>query len=243
MGLRQLASRLSRVGVGRGDTDPVRRGRRRARAALEALDGRVDPTDGALAAALGSRGGAARHRERGDRHRRRTRPPPRRSQQLAASRLEALRRLQSPRADEVAWREGGRPAPRADQRRRGARRPPVDHDPHRPRLGDPRRRGPLRPVRPPARSRSRRRARPVRMRRRARRGAETRSDESTRARLRRSSRSSRPSTSASRRCSTSPSTCPSRATRRGPTRPAEEVAASSPPRAVGRSCSARHAPR
>ncbi len=105
MGLRQLASRLGSVGVGRGDTDPVAAAADALERALEPLEGRVDPTDGALAAALGS---AAERLATANAAIDMTADPTAAAQvqQLAASRLEALRRLQSPRADEVAWREG-----------------------------------------------------------------------------------------------------------------------------------------
>ena len=106
MGLRQLASRLISVGVGRGDTDPVAAAADALEAALESLEGRVDPTDGALAAALGS---AAERLATASAAIDTAAEPTAAAQvqQLAASRLEALRRLQSPREDEVAWREGG----------------------------------------------------------------------------------------------------------------------------------------
>jgi ATP-dependent DNA helicase DinG len=106
MGLRQLATRLGGVGVGRGDTDPVAAAADALESALEGLEGRVDPTDGALAAALGS---AAERLATASSAIDTAADPTAAAQvqQLAASRLEALRRLQSPRADEVAWREGG----------------------------------------------------------------------------------------------------------------------------------------
>jgi ATP-dependent DNA helicase DinG len=105
MGLRQLAARLGRVGVARADTDLVAASADGLERALDALDGRVDPTADALATALGVAAErlttASAAIDDGD-------DPTAAAQvrQLAASRLDALRRLQSPRDDEVAWREG-----------------------------------------------------------------------------------------------------------------------------------------
>jgi ATP-dependent DNA helicase DinG len=106
IGLRHLASRLSTVGVGRGDTDLVAAAADALEQAIESVDGRVDPTDGALAAALGS---AAERLATANAAIDTAEDPTAAAQvqQLAASRLEALRRLQAPREDEVAWREGG----------------------------------------------------------------------------------------------------------------------------------------
>ncbi|MGZ4734611.1 MAG: ATP-dependent DNA helicase [Acidimicrobiia bacterium] len=106
IGLRQLASRLSGVGVGKGDTDLVAAAADALERALESLDGRVDPTDGALAAALGS---AAERLATANAAIDASEDATAAAQvaQLAASRLDALRRLQAPRADEVTWREGG----------------------------------------------------------------------------------------------------------------------------------------
>jgi ATP-dependent DNA helicase DinG len=106
IGLRQLASRLTTVGVGRGETDLVAAAADALEHALETLDGRVDPTDGALAAALSS---AAERLATANSSIDASEDATAAAQvaQLAASRLEALRRLQSPRTDEVAWRENG----------------------------------------------------------------------------------------------------------------------------------------
>jgi ATP-dependent DNA helicase DinG len=106
MGLRQLASRLSTVGVGKGDTDMVAAAADALERALEPLEGRVDPTDGALAAALSS---AAERLATANAAIDASEDATAAAQvaQLGASRLEALRRLQTPRRDEVAWREGG----------------------------------------------------------------------------------------------------------------------------------------
>jgi ATP-dependent DNA helicase DinG len=105
LGLRQLATRLSRVGVARADTDLVAAAADALERALEGLDGRVDPTDGALAAALGVAAerlaGATSKVDDGV-----DATAAAQTRQLAASRLEALRRLQAPRVDEVTWTEG-----------------------------------------------------------------------------------------------------------------------------------------
>jgi ATP-dependent DNA helicase DinG len=106
MGLRQLASRLSTVGVGRGDTDQVAAAADALERALDALEGRVDPTEGALAMALSS---AAERLATANAAIDASEDATLAAQvaQLGASRLEALRRLQTPRRDEVAWRERG----------------------------------------------------------------------------------------------------------------------------------------
>jgi ATP-dependent DNA helicase DinG len=105
MGIRQLAGRLGRVGVARADTDLLAAAADGLERALDALDGRVDPTADALAAALGAAAErlatASAAIDDGD-------DPTAAAQvrQLAASRLDAMRRLQAPREDEVTWREG-----------------------------------------------------------------------------------------------------------------------------------------
>lgn len=105
IGLRQLASRLSGTGVGRGDTDPIA-------AAADALDralateGRIDPTEGAVADALG----AAAERLAGAIPGIDTSADPTaaaQTRQLADTRLAALRRLRDPATDEVVWVERG----------------------------------------------------------------------------------------------------------------------------------------
>jgi ATP-dependent DNA helicase DinG len=105
IGLRQLATRLGRVGVGRGDTDLVAAAADALERALDALDGRVDPTEGALADALGA---AAERLATASAAIDDGIDPTAAGQvrQLAASRLEALRRLRAPEETEVAWREG-----------------------------------------------------------------------------------------------------------------------------------------
>jgi Rad3-related DNA helicases len=103
-GLRQLASRLTGVGVSRGDADPLAAAADALERALEKADGRIDPTAGAVADALGSAaerlaGAIPSIDASGD--------PTAAAQttQLAASRLDALRRLRAPDADEVVWAE------------------------------------------------------------------------------------------------------------------------------------------
>lgn len=103
-GLRQLASRLTGVGVSRGDADPLAAAADALERALAKADGRVDPTAGAVADALGSAaerlaGAIPSIDASGD--------PTAAAQttQLAASRLDALRRLRAPDPDEVVWAE------------------------------------------------------------------------------------------------------------------------------------------
>ena len=101
-GLRQLASRLTGVGVSRGDADPLAAAADALERALDRADGRLDPTEGAVADALGSAaerlaGAIPSIDASGD--------PTAAAQttQLAASRLDALRRLRAPDPDEVVW--------------------------------------------------------------------------------------------------------------------------------------------
>ncbi|MGZ6953225.1 MAG: ATP-dependent DNA helicase [Acidimicrobiia bacterium] len=104
MGLRQLASRLTGVGIARGDGDLIASAADALEGALAGADGRVDPTAGALADALG----AAAERlasalpaiDAGD-------DPTAAAQtaQLGAARLAALRRVRAPETDEVVWVE------------------------------------------------------------------------------------------------------------------------------------------
>ena len=104
VGLRQLASRLTGVGVSRGDADPLAAAADALERALMKADGRLDPTAGAVADALGSAaerlaGAIPSIDASGD--------PTAAAQttQLAASRLDALRRLRAPDPDEVVWAE------------------------------------------------------------------------------------------------------------------------------------------
>lgn len=104
VGLRQLASRLTGVGVSRSDADPLAAAADALERALAQAEGRLDPTAGAVADALGAAaerlaGAIPSIDASGD--------PTAAAQttQLAASRLEALRRLRAPDADEVVWTE------------------------------------------------------------------------------------------------------------------------------------------
>ena len=103
-GLRQRAGRLTGVGVSRGDADPLAAAADALERALEKADGRLDPTTGAVADALGSAAerlaGAIPSIDASD-------DPTAAAQttQLAASRLDALRRLRAPDPDEVVWAE------------------------------------------------------------------------------------------------------------------------------------------
>lgn len=106
IGLRQLAARLSGVGVPRGDTDPIAAAADALERALTAAEGRLDPTSGALADALGS----AAERLAAAIPQIDAAPDPvaaAQTTQLAASRLEALRRAQAPRDGDVVWHEQG----------------------------------------------------------------------------------------------------------------------------------------
>jgi ATP-dependent DNA helicase DinG len=105
-GIRQLATRLGTVGVSWRDTDPLTAAATALEHALDSRDGRVDPTEDALATAIGGAAerlaAAQRGIDSGD-----DPTAANQVQQLAASRLDALRRLQAPREDEVAWIERG----------------------------------------------------------------------------------------------------------------------------------------
>jgi ATP-dependent DNA helicase DinG len=105
-GIRQLATRLGTVGVSWRDTDPLTAAATALEHALDAREGRVDPTDDPLAIAIGGAAerlaAAQRGIDAGD-----DPTAANQVQQLAASRLDALRRLQTPRDDEVAWVERG----------------------------------------------------------------------------------------------------------------------------------------
>jgi ATP-dependent DNA helicase DinG len=104
VGLRQLAARLTGVGVARGDADPLAAAADALERSLDGADGRIDPTDGAVADALGSAAerlaAAIPSIDAGD-------DPNAAAQtgQLAAARLAALRRLRAPDTDEVVWVE------------------------------------------------------------------------------------------------------------------------------------------
>jgi ATP-dependent DNA helicase DinG len=105
LGLRQLASRLVAVGVGRSDADLVADAADALERALDASDGRVDPSDGAVGDALLAAAERLTTARRGidgatdaDAAAQVT--------QLVATRLDALRRMREPAAGEVVWREG-----------------------------------------------------------------------------------------------------------------------------------------
>jgi ATP-dependent DNA helicase DinG len=105
-GIRQLATRLGSVGVTWRDTDPLTAAAAALEHALDSRDGRVDPTEDALATAIG---GAAERLAAAQRGIDAGNDPTAANQvqQLAASRLDALRRLQTPQQDEVVWIERG----------------------------------------------------------------------------------------------------------------------------------------
>jgi ATP-dependent DNA helicase DinG len=105
-GLRHLAARLRGAGGPAADADAVAEAAERLDDVLGDLDGRVDPTEERLAGVLAAAAeriatAAGRVDQRGD--------APRATQtaRLAAARLDAVRRVQAPRSDEVAWVEGG----------------------------------------------------------------------------------------------------------------------------------------
>ena len=104
-GLRQLASRLTGVGRGPHRRRPPRpRPPTRSTRAIEAADGRVDPTEGAFADALGVAaerlaGAIPSIDASGDPN------AAAQTNQLAAARLAALRRMRAPDTDEVVWVE------------------------------------------------------------------------------------------------------------------------------------------
>ena len=104
IGLRQLASRLAGVGISRADADTIAAAADALERALEKLEGRLDPTDGAIADALGS---AAERLASAIPSIDASGDPTAAAQtnQLAASRLDALRRLRAPDPDEVVWAE------------------------------------------------------------------------------------------------------------------------------------------
>ena len=103
-GLRQLASRLTNVGVARNDAEPLGLAADALTRAIEAADGRVDPTQSAFADALGA---AAERLAKAIPSIDASTDPNAAAQtnQLAAARLAALRRMRSPDADEVVWVE------------------------------------------------------------------------------------------------------------------------------------------
>jgi len=104
IGLRQLAGRLRRAGARAELAERLNESAERLEAVLGELEGRVDPTEAALASALASAaervalaGGGVNATESA---------LGAQAVKLASSRLEALRRLQTPAEGEVAWVEG-----------------------------------------------------------------------------------------------------------------------------------------
>ena len=103
-GLRQLAGRLRRAGADAGDADGVAESADLLESVLDGVEGRIDPTAPELATLLGRiaervttamggvdrDGGAAQAQ----------------AVRLATTRLEAVRRFQSPGRDDVTWVEG-----------------------------------------------------------------------------------------------------------------------------------------
>lgn len=106
LGLRQLAGRMAAVGVPRGDTAALNAAADALERALEDVEGRLDPTSGALADALGS---AAEHLAAALPKIESASDPAGalETTQLATSRLEALRRAQAPIDGDVVWQEHG----------------------------------------------------------------------------------------------------------------------------------------
>lgn len=105
-GLRQLAGRLRIAGAPNDQADAVAEVADRLDDTLDELEGRVDPTEGRLASVLAT---AAERISTASARLDRSDDAPRTAQtaRLAASRLEAVRRVRAPGVDEVAWLEGG----------------------------------------------------------------------------------------------------------------------------------------
>lgn len=103
-GLRQLASRLRTVGVGRGDSDAIAAAADALDVALGNLEGRIDPTTGAVGDALGS---AAERLASALPSVDAASDPTAAAQttQLGSARLAALRRMREPEIDDVVWAE------------------------------------------------------------------------------------------------------------------------------------------
>ena len=156
-GLRQLASRLTGVGVARNDADPLGLAADALTRAIERADGRVDPTEGAFADALGA---AAERLAAAIPSIDASSDPNAAAQtnQLAAARLAALAPAAVTRHRRGGVGRARRDPPRADRRVARARGPAVRDHARRAHVGDARRRRALRHVRPPARTRPRRRA-------------------------------------------------------------------------------------
>ncbi len=103
-GLRQLASRLRTVGVARGDSDALAAAADALDTALGNLEGRIDPTAGAVGDALGS---AAERLASALPSVDAAADPTAAAQttQLGAARLAALRRMREPETGDVVWAE------------------------------------------------------------------------------------------------------------------------------------------
>ncbi|MCJ7438423.1 MAG: ATP-dependent DNA helicase [Acidimicrobiia bacterium] len=104
-GLRQLAGRLRRAGARADLADALNDSAARFAGALGDLEGRVDPTEAELAVALASAAERVALASGGVNATESALAA--QAVKLASSRLDALRRLQTPADGEVAWVEGG----------------------------------------------------------------------------------------------------------------------------------------
>jgi len=104
-GLRQLAGRLRRAGARAELAERLNESAERLEAVLGDLEGRVDPTGEALAGALASAAERVATASGGVNATENALAA--QAVKLASTRLESLRRLQTPAAGEVAWVEGG----------------------------------------------------------------------------------------------------------------------------------------
>jgi ATP-dependent DNA helicase DinG len=105
-GLRQLAGRLRRAGAPASAVDPVADSATLLEQALEDLDGRIDPTTPEIASVLAvidERISTASRAVDSDKEG----VLAAQAVRLALTRLEAIRKLQSPGDDDVTWVEGG----------------------------------------------------------------------------------------------------------------------------------------
>lgn len=124
-GLRQLAGRLRRAGAPADATDRLLESATRLEGVLEDTEGRVDPTDATFAPVLAMIderiSGASRSLDA-----KQDGALVAQAVRLATTRLEAIRKLRSPGADDVAWVDGGeRPVMRIAPIAIGARLAPV----------------------------------------------------------------------------------------------------------------------
>jgi len=109
LGLRQLAARLTSVGVGRGDAEAVVAAADALERVLAELDGRVDPRSAPLAdslVAVAERLASARSGIDGGTDGGADPDAAAQVTQLVAGRVDALRRLREPADDEVVWCDG-----------------------------------------------------------------------------------------------------------------------------------------